>query len=249
VQGYAAHYCNLPTRVDPKVVACDFIVSGLRVFDISDLIHPKEIGYYVAPTEAKNENGYEASDFAMSRPAFAPERREIWFSDGPTGFYVVRVAKDVWPGGSSSGRRGCLARRAPIGPRNIGRVRLGMTRKALLRRVPAPRRKTRHAWRWCVKGGKGTVSAVFDRHARVAFVETTAPHHGNRRIHPGTRVRALRRAYPRGRAIGRGLLRANRRSPRLFGIRRGRVRYVAVTARRTIRRHRKLRKYLRYAAS
>jgi hypothetical protein len=32
VQGYAAHYCNVPTRVDPKIVACSFITSGLRVF-------------------------------------------------------------------------------------------------------------------------------------------------------------------------------------------------------------------------
>src|SRR3954470_11943186 len=91
VQGYAAHYCNLPTRVDPKVVACDFIVSGLRVFDITNVRAPKEIAYFVAPTKERNENGYEASDFAMSQPAFAPHRREIWFSDGPTGFYDVRI--------------------------------------------------------------------------------------------------------------------------------------------------------------
>jgi hypothetical protein len=246
VQGYAAHYCNVPTRVDPKVVACNFIVSGLRVFDISDLVHPKEIAYYVAPTEQKNENGYEASDFAMSRPAFDADRREIWFSDGPTGFYVVRVSKDVWPAGQAPGA-GCLARRAPIGPRNIGRVRLGATRKSLLRRVPAPRRRTKRSWRWCVKGGKGTVSAAFTRRGRVALITTTAPRHGNRRIHPGTRTRALGRAYPRRRAVGRALVRANPRSPRLFGIRRGRVRYVAVTAPRTIARPRTLRSYLRYA--
>ena len=96
-QGYAAHYCNIPTRVNPKVVACSFIVSGLRVFDITHLRKPKEIGYFVAPTEAHNENGYEASDFAMSQPAFAAKRREIWFSDGPSGFYAVRVDKRVWP--------------------------------------------------------------------------------------------------------------------------------------------------------
>src|SRR5438445_2760608 len=30
VQGYAGHYCNVPTRVDPKYVACSFIMSGLR---------------------------------------------------------------------------------------------------------------------------------------------------------------------------------------------------------------------------
>ena len=30
------------------------------------------------------------------------------------------------PAAAGTGRRGCLARRAPIGPRNIGRVRLGL---------------------------------------------------------------------------------------------------------------------------
>ncbi len=27
-QGYAAHYCNIPTRVNPTIVACSFIASG-----------------------------------------------------------------------------------------------------------------------------------------------------------------------------------------------------------------------------
>jgi hypothetical protein len=244
VQGYAAHYCNVPTRVDPKVVACSFIASGLRVFDISRLTHPKEIAYYVAPTADKPENGYKASDFAMSKPAFAPGR-QIWFSDGPSGFYALRVAKSVWP--SSTPGSGCLARRAPIGPHNIGRVRLGLTRRTLLRRVPPPRRRTKRSYRWCVKGGKGTVTASFTKRGRVALVATTAPRHGNRRIHPGTSARALHRAYGRDLAVGRAIVRANPKSPRFFGLRRQRVRYVAVSSPHTIGRPKTLRKYLRYA--
>ena len=99
-----------------------------------------------------------------------------------------------------------------------------------------------------MKGGKGRVSAAFTRKGRVALVATTAPRHGNRRIHPGARVRAVRRAYPRLRALGRGLLRANPRSPRLLGIRRRKLRFIAVARRRTIRRRKVLRSYLRYAA-
>jgi hypothetical protein len=121
-QGYAAHYCNIPTRVDPKIVACSFIASGLRVFDIRDLLHPKEIAYFVAPPKPRSENVYMASDFAMSQPAFVPERREIWFSDGTSGFYVLRVDESVWPqnaavtpsAGSRSGPsvRSCASRRS-----------------------------------------------------------------------------------------------------------------------------------------
>jgi len=96
-QGYAAHYCNIPTRVDPKLVACSFIASGLRLFDISDLAHPREVGYFVAPTQARFENGGDASDFSMSMPAFVPERHEIWFTDGTSGFYALHVADQAWP--------------------------------------------------------------------------------------------------------------------------------------------------------
>ena len=73
-QGYAGHYCNVPTRVDPTIVACSMIISGLRVFDISDLLHPKEIAYYVAPTQPRAENEFMASDFAMSKPVIVPDR-------------------------------------------------------------------------------------------------------------------------------------------------------------------------------
>jgi hypothetical protein len=105
-QGYATHYCNIPTRVDPTIVACSFIVSGLRLFDISDLTHPEEIGYYVAPTNARVENGEQSSDFAMSQPAFVPERHEVWFTDGTSGFYALRVADDVWPGAAPASTAG-----------------------------------------------------------------------------------------------------------------------------------------------
>jgi hypothetical protein len=97
VQGYAAHYCNIPTRVDPKIVACSFIASGLRVFDISDLLHPKEAAYFVAPTKAVAENSFMASDFAMSQPAFDTDRHDIWFTDGASGFYNVHIADNAWP--------------------------------------------------------------------------------------------------------------------------------------------------------
>jgi hypothetical protein len=105
-QGYAAHYCNIPTRVDPKLVACSFIASGLRLFDISDVTAPKEVAYFVPPVKAKPENQGQASAYAMSQPAFVEKRREIWFSDATSGFYALHVAEDVWPASRTcKGRR------------------------------------------------------------------------------------------------------------------------------------------------
>jgi hypothetical protein len=96
-QGYAAHYCNLPTRIDPQIVACSFIASGLRVFNISDIVHPREIAYFVSPTTPNTETGYTDSDYAMSQPTFDVARQDIWYTDGGTGFYVLHVTNRAWP--------------------------------------------------------------------------------------------------------------------------------------------------------
>jgi hypothetical protein len=102
-QGYAAHYCNIPTRVDPKIVACSFIASGLRLFDIRKLTAPKEIAYFVAPPRPRAENGGTDSDFAMSMPAFDPAHREVWYTDGESGFYDLQIDKRVWPAAKAGG--------------------------------------------------------------------------------------------------------------------------------------------------
>jgi hypothetical protein len=96
-QGYAAHYCNIPTEVNPKIVACSFIASGMRLFDISDITHPKEAGYYVAPPKPRSENGESDSDFAMSKPDFDVARHDVWWTDGTSGFYVLHVDSSIWP--------------------------------------------------------------------------------------------------------------------------------------------------------
>jgi len=95
IQGYAGHYCNVPTRVDPQIVACSMILSGLRVFDISDPYNPKEIAYFNAPVQPRSVT--DPSNYAMSSPSFVPERDEIWYSDGYSGFYAVRLTNGVSP--------------------------------------------------------------------------------------------------------------------------------------------------------
>jgi S-formylglutathione hydrolase FrmB len=145
-------------------------------------------------------------------------------------------------GGSSAKR--CLARRAQVGSRGVGRVRLGSTRRALLRNTPPPRRRSRRSWRWCVDRSRGAVRAVFTPRGRVALVATTAPGHRASRVHPGARVRILSRAYPGRRALYPGLYRAGPRSRMLIGVRRGRVRYLAVASPSLLRSPGTLRAYL-----
>ena len=90
--GYAGHYCAVPRRADPQIVACSFLASGLRVFDISNPKAPREIAYYVAPVQPGGP-----ANLAYSSPAFVPERREIWYSDADRGFIALRLTNGVWP--------------------------------------------------------------------------------------------------------------------------------------------------------
>ena len=63
----------------------------------------------------------------------------------------------------------------------------------------------------------------------------------------GTTRAQLRRRYPQRQALGGSLVRAGARSSRIFGVRGGKVRYVAVAAPRTIARRQLLRSHLRNA--
>ncbi|WP_428310629.1 LVIVD repeat-containing protein [Hydrocarboniphaga sp.] len=97
LSGYAGHYCNVPSRVDPPIVACSMLLSGLRVFDIHDPLKPREIAYFNAPVQPRLlPIPAAASNQALSSPAFAPERKEIWYTDAYSGLYVVRVTNGVW---------------------------------------------------------------------------------------------------------------------------------------------------------
>src|SRR5206468_8334205 len=89
------HYCSVPSRVDPGVVACSFILSGMRLFDIRDPVHPREIAYANYP--GASSQGGASSAYAMSAPTFAPQRGEVWYTDGNSGFYALKVTNGVWP--------------------------------------------------------------------------------------------------------------------------------------------------------
>jgi hypothetical protein len=104
LNGYAAHYCAVPRVDDPPIVACTMILSGLRVFDIRDPAKPREVAYFVAPpgafagSEARYNN-------TLAKPAFDARRKTIWYSDGNSGLYGVRLTNGAWPDGRCVGKR------------------------------------------------------------------------------------------------------------------------------------------------
>ena len=98
--GYDAHYCSTDRTHDPTIVACSEFQSGLRVFDIRDVHHPKEIAYYNPGGDgyaAPGSFGGTYAAYASAQPRIVAERGEIWFTDQDRGFYVVRFANRAWP--------------------------------------------------------------------------------------------------------------------------------------------------------
>jgi hypothetical protein len=85
--GYTAHYCSVPRRDNPGLAACSFIGSGLRIFDIRDPQHPREVGYFNMPAA----NG----SHAMSAPAWDVDHEQVWYSDSNSGFYAVRLTNGI----------------------------------------------------------------------------------------------------------------------------------------------------------
>ena len=247
---YSVHYSGVDDERDTTRVFYTYYTGGLRVFDVRDPARPTEVGYYHTPPEPSvvlPPLGPGLGDFrrptwdaAPSVVRYRPQTGEVWFATYAGGLRIVELTGVARP-------RGCLSRRSPIGPRNIGRVRLGYSRRRLLRLSVSPARRTRRTYRYCVKGGSGRVAAVFSRRGRVQAVTTTARGHGNRRVRVGSTSRRFARAFPSRRRVARGIYRAGRRSTRIFGLRRGKVRYIAVVPRRLIQRPRTLRRYLRLA--
>lgn len=96
---YSGHFCSVPTRVEPGIVACAMLRSGVRVFDITDPASPREVAYFSPPAETActtNGGGISSCLHTGSTVAFVPERSEMWISGQQSGFHVVRLTNGVF---------------------------------------------------------------------------------------------------------------------------------------------------------
>lgn len=62
--GYEAHYCSVDRPADPTALACGFMQSGVRVFDISDRDAPREIAYFNPPAQTGRNAELPGSEHA-----------------------------------------------------------------------------------------------------------------------------------------------------------------------------------------
>jgi hypothetical protein len=73
------------------------ILSGLRLFDIRDVAHPKEVGYFNKPKTQIDKLALipAIGGYAMSQPAWDVARNSVWYTDTNSGFYVVKLTNGV----------------------------------------------------------------------------------------------------------------------------------------------------------
>lgn len=141
----------------------------------------------------------------------------------------------------------CLPRRASVRPWRVGPVRVSHRRARIEERLGKPHRRTGRSHRYCVTGG-GEVRVTFaPSRGPGRLIATTAPGYRSRGVGRGSSLRKLRRAYPGLTRLRAGLYRTSRVQRQVFGVKRGRVRFVAAVDRRLIRSRTQVVEYLRLA--
>jgi hypothetical protein len=113
--GYQSHYCTVDRPVDPTALACGWFQSGIRVFDIRDFQHPREIAYFNPPAQTGKDSQLMDSehaqsgasglfvggsaqltaDYCSSPPAFVGN--ELWVTCQDNGFMILRFGRGVFP--------------------------------------------------------------------------------------------------------------------------------------------------------
>jgi hypothetical protein len=89
---YPSHYCTVDNPQNATAIACTYWGSGLRVFDIRDPAHPREIAYYNPPDTTIN-----ALDLSLSVVRFDAATNELWFSNEQHGIQIVKFTGGAYP--------------------------------------------------------------------------------------------------------------------------------------------------------
>jgi hypothetical protein len=114
--GYEAHYCAVDREFNPTAVACGYFQSGIRVFDIRDPFHPREIAYFNPPAQVKMHGKLPGSehdggpnnsqppnmtaDWCSSQIRFFHARDgswELWAQCQDNGFMTLKFTNHTYP--------------------------------------------------------------------------------------------------------------------------------------------------------
>jgi hypothetical protein len=127
---YMSHYLSVDDPHDAKLLFVSWYSSGLRVFDISDPLRPREVAYYNPPV---GEGASRTHDWSTTYPRYDPKTGLIWFGSKVNGFNIVELHPALRPA-----QQGQLVSRAwSVAPR-AGTVAATASARALSDASPAP---------------------------------------------------------------------------------------------------------------
>jgi hypothetical protein len=105
---YGSHYCSVDNKQNATTLACGYFNAGIRVFDIRDPVHPKEIAYYnpagvTTPSPGSNHAGNPTSvDWCSAQVHLDATRGTLWTTCQDNGVLVLKFTNGAWPFPGSS---------------------------------------------------------------------------------------------------------------------------------------------------
>jgi hypothetical protein len=112
---YGSHYCSVDNKQNATTLACGYFNSGIRVFDIRDAAHPKEIAYYnpagtTTPSPGSNHigplvpNNWVAGgpDWCSAQVHLDATNGTVWTTCQDNGLLMLKFTNGAWPFPESS---------------------------------------------------------------------------------------------------------------------------------------------------
>ena len=109
---YGSHYCSVDNKQNATTLACGYFNSGIRVFDIRDPAHPKEIAYYnpAGVTTASPGSNHATTgqwraggpDWCSAQVHLDAASGTLWTTCQDNGVLTLKFENGVWPFPESS---------------------------------------------------------------------------------------------------------------------------------------------------
>jgi hypothetical protein len=103
---YDVHMCSVDDRDNATTLACSYFDSGIRVYDIRDPRHVKEIAYFMPPAKSAGAGiglfgTGSGPAYCAAIPFLDASTGMLYSSCADTGILGLKITHDVWPFGRS----------------------------------------------------------------------------------------------------------------------------------------------------